>query len=101
MKKVIKISLAITVPLLIIAGLIYISIFGYVGYWRAYIACGNKPVLISPVAIGAEIYRYEPAEEYDILHPSMFAKDYYCTEQEAINAGYKPMFNPNGSFNND
>jgi len=88
---------------MVIIGFFYLVAFGYITYWSAYAECGHKPIMLTNKSGQPGTKKYIPPSNpsYSSIDPSLTASGYVCTEQQAIDAGYKPMFNPDGSFNND
>lgn len=101
MNKILKITISLIVILLLTALLLYLAVFGYFSYWSAYVKCGGRPVTaIDTRGFGRDKpNRYERKIEYSPLRPPMFAQGYYCTEQEAIDAGLEPLFKADGTYN--
>lgn len=99
MNKVLKIVISLIITCLLIAVLLYLAVFGYFSYWTAYAKCGKQPVMLREGLSGPVEYIPPSNPSYSSIDPSLTASGYVCTEQEAIDAGYKPMYKPNGSLN--
>lgn len=80
-------SKIIPVTILVVAGLLFASGSGYLGYGLAFVRCGgHQPVIASNFA-AAHSYIL-PGEKF--YSPSVFS-EYFCTQIEAEKAGFRPQ----------
>ena len=85
----VRIGLILAGSILVILVLIDIFVVGRIKYTVSYIRCNEKPVLVdyNPLNSTPLIYYVLPTqiEDYDISSRD----EYFCSEQEAIDAGYR------------
>jgi membrane-bound acyltransferase YfiQ involved in biofilm formation len=60
-------------------------LFGYVDYYTNVIKCGHRPIVVGFIATTTGRYYKEGDSGYQISS----LNSYLCTEQEAINKGYR------------
>jgi len=96
-QKIIKIFRSIAIVVVLFAILLLPTQIPQ--YSFHYVICGfKKPVKIVPRGLGASAGNYVLPTVHEYEGYMIITRGYYCTEQAAKNAGYKNLFNKDGTF---
>ena len=69
-------------------------------YYR-YVKCGREPVKVVPRGFGSDMRSYVLPEEASYKDYTTFVVGYFCTEEQAQQAGLKNLYGSDGWYNSD